>query len=56
MVGFTLFKTDKHSVLTYDCIGMFLYARLICDTLEHFYDLDDIKEEVTTLPDGLSEA
>lgn len=35
---------------------MFLYARLVCDGLERLSDLDDIKEEVTNLPDGLGEA
>ena len=35
---------------------MFLYARLVCDGLERLSDLDDIKDEVTHLPDGLNEA
>ena len=35
---------------------MFLYARLVCDGLDHLSDLDDMKEEVTNLPNGLSEA
>ena len=42
--------------LTYNSEGMFLYARLICDSLERLSDLNDIKEEVTHLPDGLNEA
>ena len=35
---------------------MFLYARLVCDGLDHLNDLDDMQEEVTNLPNGLSEA
>ncbi len=42
--------------LTDNSQGMYLYARLICDGLESLSDLDDIKEEITNLPDGLSEA
>lgn len=43
-------------LLTNNSKGMFLYARLVCDGLDRLSDLDDIKEEVTNLPDGLSEA
>ena len=43
-------------LLTYYPEGMFLYARLVCDSLERLSDLDDIKEEVTHLPEGLNEA
>ena len=35
---------------------MFLYARLVCEGLDRLSDLDDIEEDVTNLPEGLSEA
>ena len=35
---------------------MFLYARLVCDSLARLSDLDDIEAEVNNLPDGLNEA
>ena len=43
-------------LLTNHSEGMFLYARLVCDSLERLSDLDDIKEEITHLPEGLNEA
>ncbi|KAH6888169.1 hypothetical protein B0T10DRAFT_515086 [Thelonectria olida] len=36
--------------------GMFLYARLLCDTLVLMGDLDSVREEVNNLPNGLDEA
>ncbi|KAL8828541.1 MAG: hypothetical protein Q9191_002532 [Dirinaria sp. TL-2023a] len=36
--------------------GMFLYARLVCDSLGRLSDPGDIEEEITNLPDGLNEA
>ncbi|KAI5458921.1 hypothetical protein BGZ63DRAFT_361273 [Mariannaea sp. PMI_226] len=37
-------------------IGMFLYARLICDSLVLLGDLDAVRDEVNNLPNGLEEA
>ncbi|KAJ0114753.1 hypothetical protein J7T55_004494 [Diaporthe amygdali] len=36
--------------------GMFLYARLVCDSIELLGDFDSIKEAVEDLPNGLNEA
>lgn len=36
--------------------GMFLYARLVCDSLEWLSNPDDIRAEVHNLPQGLHEA
>lgn len=35
---------------------MFLYARLVCDSIGLLGDIDSIKEAVDNLPDGLQEA
>lgn len=35
---------------------MFLYARLVCDSLESLSDIDDVHEEIQNLPQGLGEA
>ena len=35
---------------------MFLYARLVCDSLGRLSNLEDIKVEVNNLPQGLKEA
>ena len=56
-MGYTVFETYRYLILlTNSSEGLFLYARLVCDGLDRLSDLDDIKEEVTNLPDGLSEA
>ena len=48
---------DSHNILLANhSKGMFLYARLVCDSLGRLSDLADIEEEVTNLPDGLNEA
>lgn len=46
------------SILTLvnDCIGMFLYARLVCDSIGMLGDIESIKDAVNDLPDGLNEA
>lgn len=36
--------------------GMFLYARLVCDSIEMLGDIESIQEAVDHLPDGLNEA
>ncbi|KAL8788589.1 MAG: hypothetical protein Q9195_007233 [Heterodermia aff. obscurata] len=36
--------------------GMFLYARLVCDSLESLSDTDDVNQEIENLPQGLNEA
>lgn len=43
------------SILT-DYLGMFLYARLVCDSIDLLGDIDSIKEAVENLPEGLNEA
>lgn len=35
---------------------MFLYARLVCDSISMLGDIDSIKEAIDDLPDGLNEA
>ena len=37
-------------------LGMFLYARLVCDNLERLSDPEDVETEVQNLPNGLKEA
>lgn len=35
---------------------MFLYARLVCDSIGMLGDIESIKDAVNDLPDGLNEA
>lgn len=35
---------------------MFLYARLVCDSIGLLGDVDSMKDAVENLPDGLNEA
>lgn len=37
-------------------VGMFLYAKLIMDHVTSLSNLQDIREEITILPEGLEEA
>ena len=39
-----------------DCVGMFLYARLVLEHLKNQTNVEAIRKEVENLPTGLDEA
>lgn len=43
-------------IIDADLLGMFLYARLVCDSIGTLGDVESIRDAVDDLPDGLNEA
>lgn len=57
-LAFSIAHVFSISILTpsTDCIGMFLYARLVCNSIAMLGDIESIEDAVNDLPDGLKEA
>lgn len=37
-------------------LGMFLYAKIVLDCLCELYDIEDIRQDLTVLPEDLDDA